>query len=178
MAGTRAAARYAKAVLELALERNKLQAVNSDMLHIASTLDGHEDLNNVLMSPVVNASDKKAILDQVFKAVDSLTSDLFNLLLTNNRLPILGSIAKVFTKLYNEHMGIQAVTVTTAVELSPDLQAQVLKKVKELTPHEVVIENVIDQSVIGGFVLRVGDLEYNASVSNQLNKLKKELTLN
>ena len=178
MAGTRAALRYAKAILSLALDKKKAGAVNTDMMHIASTLENNPDLNNAMLSPVVNAGDKKAILDQVFKNGDGITTQLFNVLQTNNRIPILGNIAHAYTNLYNAHMGVEKVTVTTAIALTPELEAKVLKKVKELTPKEVVIENIIDAAVIGGFVLRVGDVEYNASVSNQLNKLKRQLSLN
>jgi F-type H+-transporting ATPase subunit delta len=148
------------------------------MLHIADTLKSNPDLQNVVLSPVVNTQDKKAILEQIFKNADSITTQLFNVLQVNNRIQILGNIAGSYSNLYEEHIGVEKVTVTTAVALTPELEAKVLKKVKELTPKQVVIENVIDESLIGGFVLRVGDVEYNASVSNQLNKLKRQLTLN
>jgi F-type H+-transporting ATPase subunit delta len=178
MAGTRAAIRYAKALLSLALDNEKAGDVNRDMLHIADTLKSNLDLQNVVLSPVVNTLDKKAILEQVFKNADGITSQLFNVLQINNRIQILGLIAGAYSNLYNAHMGVEKVTVTTAVALTPELEAKVLKKVKELTPKQVVIENIIDESVIGGFVLRVGDVEYNASLSNQLNKLKRQLILN
>lgn len=178
MARTRAAIRYAKALLSLALDNKKAGDVNTDMLHIADTLKSNPDLQNVVLSPVVNTQDKKAILEQVFKNADSITTQLFNVLQVNNRIQILGNIAGSYSNLYEEHIGVEKVTVTTAVALTPELEAKVLKKVKELTPKQVVIENVIDESLIGGFVLRVGDVEYNASVSNQLNKLKRQLTLN
>lgn len=178
MAGTRAAARYAKAVLSLASDRGLAEVVNNDMTLIASTIDNNQDLKDAILSPVVNANVKKSILNQVFKNVDGLTVDLFQLLLTNNRIPILQYIAVAYHTQYNTLIGIEHVTVTTATALTPELEAKVLAKVKQLTPNKVIIENSIDESIIGGFVLRVGDVEYNASVANQLNKLKRELTLN
>jgi len=178
MAGTRAAIRYAKALLSLALDKKKAGDVNTDMLHIIGILKSNPDLQNVVLSPVVTTQDKKAILEQVFKNTNHITTQLFNVLHVNNRVQILENIANAYASLYDEYMGIEKVTVTTAVALTPELEAKVLKKVKELTPKQVVIENVIDESVIGGFVLRVGDVEYNASVSDQLNKLKRQLILN
>jgi F-type H+-transporting ATPase subunit delta len=118
------------------------------------------------------------VLEQVFKNANAVTLQLFNVLQTNNRIQILGDIVNAYLSLYDNQMGIEKVTVTTAVALTPELETKVLKKVKELTPKQVVIKNIIDESLIGGFVLRVGDVEYNASVSNQLNKLKRQLTLN
>ena len=178
MAGTRAAIRYAKALLSLALDNNKAADVNNDMILIADTLKNNPDLQNVVLSPVVNIQDKKVVLEQVFKKSTAITLQLFNVLQTNNRIQILGHIANAYVGLYDTQMGIEKVTVTTAVALTPELETKVLKKVKELTPKQVVINNIIDESLIGGFVLRVGDVEYNASVSNQLNKLKRQLILN
>ena len=178
MAGTRAAIRYAKALLSLALDNNKAADVNNDMILIADTLKNNPDLQNVVLSPVVNIQDKKVVLEQVFKKSTAITLQLFNVLQTNNRIQIFGHIANAYVGLYDTQMGIEKVTVTTAVALTPELETKVLKKVKELTPKQVVINNIIDESLIGGFVLRVGDVEYNASVSNQLNKLKRQLILN
>ena len=74
--------------------------------------------------------------------------------------------------------GTQVATVTTAVPLTADLKTKVLAKVKELTGKEAEVENIIDESILGGFILRVGDIQYNASIANKLDKLKREFTLN
>lgn len=178
MAGTRAAARYAKALLSLASDKGLAEVVNNDMTLIATTIEMSHDLNETLLSPVVNATDKNSVLGLIFKDVNALTTNLFDLLLTNNRTPILFQIAVAYNKQYNTQIGREQVTVTTATALTPELEAKVLAKVKSLTPNKVIIENIIDENIIGGFVLRVGDVEYNASVANQLTKLKRELTLN
>ena len=68
--------------------------------------------------------------------------------------------------------------VTTAVALTDDLKTKVLAKVKELTGKDAEIESIIDESILGGFILRVGDIQYNASIANKLSKLKREFTLN
>lgn len=178
MAGTRAAARYAKALLSLASDKGLAEVVNNDMTLIANTLENSQDLNETLLSPVVNSTDKKAVLKLVFKDVNAQTASLFDLLFTNNRIPILSHIATAYNTQYNTKIGLEQVTVTTATPLTPELEAKVLAKVKSLTPNKVIIENVIDETIIGGFVLRIGDVEYNASVANQLTKLKRQLILN
>ncbi len=178
MSGSRAAARYAKALLSLASDKGLAEAVHNDMTLIAATIEKSHDLRETLLSPVVNASDKHAVIKLVFKDVSAQTTSLFDLLFTNNRIPILSHIAIAYNKQYNKKIGLEQVTVTTATALTPELEAKVLAKVKTLTPNKVIIENVIDENIIGGFVLRVGDVEYNASIANQLAKLKRELTLN
>ena len=86
-------------------------------------------------------------------------------------------VAARYIDLYNQQRGIQVAHVTTAVELTEKLEKEVLSKVKELTgSNSVTIENKIDPSIIGGFVLRVGDLQYNASIANQLGSLKREFS--
>jgi F-type H+-transporting ATPase subunit delta len=74
--------------------------------------------------------------------------------------------------------GTQIAKVTTAVPLTEALKTKVLAKVKELTKKDVEVINIIDESILGGFILRVGDIQYNASIANKLNNLKREFTLN
>ncbi|MDH7913678.1 ATP synthase F1 subunit delta [Winogradskyella sp. SYSU M77433] len=178
MSGSRAAIRYAKAVLNLATDQNSADAINSDMKLITNTLAESEDLNQMLQSPVVRSSDKKAVLTSVFKNINDSTVKLIDTLISNKRLAILGDVATSYTHLYDEMKGTQVATVTTAIPLTADLKTKVLAKVKELTGKEAEVNNVVDESILGGFILRVGDMQYNASVADKLNKLKREFTLN
>jgi F-type H+-transporting ATPase subunit delta len=178
MSGTRAAVRYAKAVLALAQDQNTAEAVNTDMSLIANTVNGSKELQDVLQSPVIIAEVKKSALLAVFPNTTKNTVDLINTLITNNRLNIFGAVASKYVALYNDAIGNQTATVTTAIALSGDLETKVLAKVKELTGKAVIVTNIIDETILGGFILRVGDLQYDASISNQLNKLKREFTLN
>ena len=178
MAGARAAIRYAKAVLSLASDQKSADAVNSDMKLIANTLLESKDLSDALQSPVVPSSVKKSILLEVFKNSNKTTLSLIDTLITNNRIDILSDVAKKYSQLLDESNGIELATVTTAVALTADLEKKILAKAKELTGKNVEVKSIIDESILGGFILRIGDLQYNASVANQLNKLKREFTLN
>lgn len=178
MAGARAAVRYAKALLSLALDRKTAETVNGDMELIANTIAESNDLGEMLQSPVVPSSTKKLVLLEVFKKADKSTISLIDTLISNNRIDILGAVASKYNQLFEESKGIEVATVTTAVELTADLKKKVLAKAQELTDKNVEIENVIDESILGGFILRIGDVQYNASVANQFNKLKREFTLN
>ncbi|BAO75609.1 ATP synthase F1 subunit delta [Winogradskyella sp. PG-2] len=178
MSGSRAAIRYAKAVLSLATDQKSAEAVNSDMKLITTTISQSEDLSQMLQSPVVRSSDKKAVLTSVFKNANVATTNLINTLISNKRLALLNDVAASYTQLYDQMRGTQVATVTTAVPITADLKTKVLAKVKELTGKEAEVENIIDESILGGFILRVGDIQYNASISNKLDKLKREFTLN
>ena len=178
MSGSRAAIRYAKAVLSLATDQKSAEAVNSDMKSITNAIAQSEDLNQMLQSPVVRSSDKKAVLTSVFKNANVATTNLIDTLISNKRLALLNDVAASYTQLYDQMRGTQVATVTTAVPLTADLKTKVLAKVKELTGKEAEVENIIDENILGGFILRVGDIQYNASISNKLDKLKREFTLN
>jgi len=178
MSGSRAAIRYAKAVLSLATDNKSADVVNSDMKLITNTIAQSEDLNQMLQSPVVRSADKKAVLMSVFKNANVATTNLIDTLISNKRLALLNDVAASYTQLYDQMRGTQVATVTTAIPLSDELKTKVLAKVKELTGKEAEVENIIDESILGGFILRVGDIQYNASIANKLDKLKREFTLN
>lgn len=175
---SRAAIRYAKALLSLAVEQNKAETVNNDMLHIAKTIASSEELSTVLKSAVIKADDKKNAAEAIFPSIDGISKGLFGLLVSNKRFDILASVAGKFTDLYKDHIGQEVATVTTAIPMTEDLELKVLAKIKELTSKSVSVENVVDESILGGFILRIGDKEYNASIANKLNRLKREFTLN
>jgi F-type H+-transporting ATPase subunit delta len=178
MAGARAAIRYAKAVLSLASDKKSADAVNSDMKLIANTIAESKDLSDALQSPVIPSSVKKSILLEVFKKSNKTTLSLIDILITNNRIAILGDVAVKYNELFDQSKGIEQATVTTAIPLTDALKQKVLAKAKELTGKDIEVESIVDESILGGFVLRIGDIQYNASIANQLSKLKREFTLN
>jgi len=174
---TRAAIRYAKAVLDQANHAKISEVVFGDMKSIQQTLAGSKELRVVLQSPVVKAEDKKQALIQIFEKNSDVTKGLIQILSSNKRINLLGSVAGAYVDLYNNSKGVKVATVITAVAITPEIQATVLSKVKEMTGSEnVTIHNTIDDSIIGGFILRVGDLQYNASIANQLGNLKREFS--
>jgi F-type H+-transporting ATPase subunit delta len=178
MSGTRAAIRYAKAVLSLAVNQNSEETVNNDMKLIAKTISEHTDLDLALKNAITKQNTKKEILNQVFTNLNPLTSKMFDVLVDNNRINVVAEVASQYNRLYDAHIGKEKATVTTAVPMTEDLEIKVLAKIKELTSKSVELVNIVDESIIGGFILRVGDIQYNASIASKLNKLKREFTLN
>lgn len=176
MSGTRAAIRYAKAILDIASDKNVADIVGSDMKTIASTIKGNAELSNFIQNPTLKVDVKESAMIAVFADANEVTKKLFRLLKENKRFEILGEIAVEYTKLSDEKNGIQVAKVTTAIEMDAVLQAKVLAKIGTLTTKNVTIENIVDPNIIGGFILRIGDQQYNASVANRLQILKRELS--
>lgn len=177
MNGSKVALRYAKAVLQQANDTKSANEIFGDMQSVHATLENSRELRAVLKSPVIKAEDKKNALLKIFEAQSENTKKLIGALIQNQRVNLLDEVAKSYMYLYNESQGVKVAKVTTAIPLSSEIEAQVLAKVKELTgSNSVTLENEIDESILGGFILRVGDLQYNASIANQLGNLKREFS--
>ena len=173
MKGTRAALRYAKATLNLAKERGLAKEINSDMLLIGKTISENDDLLNMLKSPIIKSGVKKTILTEVFgKSINAISHGVINLLIENKRLQILPLVAIEYTVIYDFLKGVEVAQITSAVPLSKDLESRMLKKIKEISGKDISLKNIIDPSIIGGFVLRVGDKQYDSSVSGRLDQLR------
>ena len=175
MKEARPALRYAKALLNLAISNGVDSEVNDNLKVVVDTIKGSDDLDAMLKSPVIKVSDKKNVLNAVFgDKVNNVTKGLFDILADNKRVSILDAVAKQYAVIYDYHKSIQTAKVTTAVALTPELEQKIQDKVVALTGNNAGIENIIDPSIIGGFILRVGDIQYDASISNKFKELKKE----
>ncbi len=172
----RAAIRYAKATLDFAVEKKSAEIVEKDMRLIKDTVAENKELATLLGSPVVKSAMKKSILGEIFKDCSEITKGLLGILTDNKRIDLLKEVALKYIIQYEQMKGEDVAYVTSAVPLNAALEKKILAEVIKMTGKKVTIENKVDESLIGGFVLRVGDLQYDASVSNKLNGLKREFT--
>jgi F-type H+-transporting ATPase subunit delta len=173
---SRAAIRYAKAILETAVSSGKASQVNDDMLSIAASIAGSAELSEFLSSPIITSDVKMNALKEVFTSIQIETHSLFRLLQENKRFEILAPITSQYTQLFDEMNGVEVAKVTTAFPMNADLEAKVLAKVATISNKKITIENTVDPTIIGGFILRIGDKQYNASVANRLQELKREFS--
>ncbi|WP_228236686.1 ATP synthase F1 subunit delta [Allomuricauda sp. M10] len=172
----RAAIRYAKATLDYAVEKNAAEAVEKDMRSIAATISENKELQGLLESPIVKSEIKKNVLLEVFKDADEITKGLVQTMLDNKRIAMLQEVAYKYIIQYEKMKGEEVAYVTTAVPLTAELEKKILAQVTKATGNKVSIKNEVDESILGGFVLRVGDTQYDASIANKLNGLKREFT--
>jgi len=173
---SRAASRYAKAILETAVSNGKANQVSDDMKSIIAAVASSNDLNQFLVSPIITSDMKLSALSEVFSSVQNETSLLFKLLQANKRFEILVAIAMQYNAQFDDMNGVEVANVTTAFPITPDLEAQILIKAATISTKKLTIHNTVDPSIIGGFILRIGDKQYNASVSNRLQELKREFS--
>ncbi|WP_408085494.1 ATP synthase F1 subunit delta [Flavobacterium rhizosphaerae] len=173
---SRASIRYAKAILEMAQSNGAADEVAGDMALIAETVQNNKELEEFIMSPNIKGEVKENALKEIFAGSNTITQGLFQLLKENKRFILLPAIATSYKELNDVANGVQVATVTTAIAIDAALEAKVLAKIKEFSDKKITLKNIVDPSIIGGFIIRLGDIQYNASVANRLTRLKRELS--
>jgi F-type H+-transporting ATPase subunit delta len=180
MAGSRAASRYVKSLLSLAVEQKVLDEVHRDMLLFSEVAAKSRPLVLMLENPIIKHHIKLTVLKKVFQGkVHNLSMAFFDIIVRKNREPILVSIAREFHNAYNEYKDIGKATVTTAVPLDTKLRAEFEKLVLQYSDkkHIELLEEV-DPELIGGFVLNVGDRQVDASIQSKIKTLKLKFSQN
>lgn len=167
--------RYATSLLESAVEKNKLDLISGDAKLIASALRESPQLGRVLSSPIVKPHVKLAILDEIFKSkVSADTINFLHFLVEKNRENLLADIIELFLDLRDEKMGIVNVEVKSSVPFSEE-QVEVLKnKLEKFLNKKVRFTFQTDERMLGGFFARIGDTVIDASLTHQLELLKRQ----
>jgi len=169
--------RYAKSLLELANEKGQLEPVFSDMQLVAKVCEENKEFTNFLKSPIIKTDKKIAVIKEVFAGkVGDITSGFLTILTQKRRELYMQHIANAFVEQYKQHKNILTAVITSAVGIDSTVKAKVLELVKQTTNGEVELVEKIDKNLIGGFVLRIGDKQVDASISRKLNDLRKTFT--
>jgi F-type H+-transporting ATPase subunit delta len=180
MIDSRAASRYVKSLLGLAVEQNALEQVHHDMQLFAKVVEENRSFELMLKNPIIKHDKKRDILENLFKGkVHNLTMSILDIITRKNREPLLPAIAKEFHNAYNEYKGIGKATVTTAVPLDAKLRTDIENLVKKYSDKSnIELTEKIDKDMIGGFILNVGDRQIDASIKNKLKALKLNFSQN
>lgn len=179
MEGTRVASRYAKSFIDLTIEQGVLEKAIADMNHIASICKSNHDFVIFLKSPVIKTDKKLAVLKDVFEGkLDKVTYTYIKLITNKKREKYLAEIAAEFLNQYNTKKNILKAVVTSASGIDDGTRKKIMELVKEVNTSEVVIEEKINKDLIGGFIIRVGDKQVDASIARKLNNLRRSFKEN
>lgn len=175
----KAASRYAKSLIDLSTERNALEEIKNDMVFFEDVVDTNSELEAILKNPIVPLDKKAGILNDIFgNKVHQITNSFLKLVVNKGRSAILFDTAKQFINQYNDIKGIVTAEVTSAIAITDANRTEIVALVKkELGANEVIIKEKVDEKLIGGFILKVGDKQFDASIAGRLHKLKKEFAL-
>ncbi|GAB3499087.1 F0F1 ATP synthase subunit delta [Spirosoma knui] len=174
MAVATVAARYAKSLLDLAQEQGITETMYKDMLFFKNTVAQSRPLMLMLKNPIVRAEKKSAVIKAAFSnRVNPVTMAFFQIIAKKNREGIMDAIADEFINQYDRLKGVERATVITTVPLSDTLREKFRTIVMQTTGGKLVeLEEKIDQKLIGGYILRVGDRQIDGSIRSQLNELR------
>jgi F-type H+-transporting ATPase subunit delta len=171
------ASRYAKSLMDIAIEKGKVEALNGDIRTILGVIKYSHPLSAMLRNPVIKTDKKIKVMQLLFGGkIDPITSAFLNIIFNKRREPYLADICEAFIELYNLDHGIVPVTVTTAI--APD--ANMLEQVKNLLTNKaglnkIELQSKVDDTLIGGFVLLFQNKLYDNSVKRQLQLLSENL---
>ncbi len=171
----KAAKRYAKALFEISSD--SLDAVQKDMQWLKNTFDSNPGLLKFLKNPTVPTSKKLVAVQKITgDKVSKNTAKLVELLGQKDRLSLLKDVAVAFNELYKKSKGLKEAEVITAIPLDDELKKRILDKIKEITgSNQIKLTNKINPDILGGFILNIDDLRYDASISGKLAKIKTKL---
>ena len=177
MRSHRAATRYAKSLIELAKEQKVLDEVYGDMQLFSAVVEQNRVFAVMLKNPIVNHDKKRNILRALFDTrMNKLTILAFDLITKKNRESILAEISTEFQVQYNAFKGLQVADITTTIDLDEELRKKFNLLVEEISGKKANLNEIIDDAIVGGFVLNVGDKRLDQSIKTQLNNIKRELT--
>lgn len=169
--------RYAKALIDLANERGVVNEVNKDMTFFEDICNQNDEFKKVMANPIIRHEKKLNILTKIFKNnVHDVTFSIFNVLTKKNRESLIYSIAKEFQNIYNLQNNVQLVSVSSVAGLTEDQKKSFEKLVADATGKSVILQEKVDESLIGGYVLRINDTQIDTSIKKKLNELKLSLT--
>ncbi|MBK8498606.1 MAG: ATP synthase F1 subunit delta [Flavobacteriales bacterium] len=172
--------RYARSLMELAQEKGVLAGVHEDMRLVAEVCFANRELIVLLRSPVVKGDTKDKILDRIFAGkIGQITSTFMGILVRKGREALLPDVAAAFSELYKVHKNIVVAQITSAVPLNEHARARVRALAEKQHPGKSIelIEKV-DAGLIGGVTIRIGDEQYDGSVSRKLNDLRRKFSEN
>ncbi|MCX6187459.1 MAG: ATP synthase F1 subunit delta [Bacteroidetes bacterium] len=176
MSEFRVASRYAKSLIDLAQERNILEAIFSDIQLFAKTLENSHELLGMLKSPIINGDKKMAVMKMLFdRSFNPLTTSFLEIIVRKNRERYLGTIAQAFIAQYNELNNIIEASIKTAVETDESIKQQIRVALEKETGKRVNLKSSVDASLIGGIVVQVEDKLFDASIAGKLRQAKKQL---
>jgi F-type H+-transporting ATPase subunit delta len=176
MSQHRVSARYAKSLIDLAQQQNQLPAIKADMDMVGQVLHESRELDKVLESPIINSGKKTAILQAIFGGkLTPLTSKFIDTVIAKKREPLMQEIVDAFMHQYDIINNRTNITIITAVTLNDASRKHILDYLEKFTAKTVTLTCLVDTAIIGGFVIKLEDSLYDASIARQLKDIQKEL---
>ena len=166
---------YAEALFETAKERGKLDVIREQLGQVADALDADRNLAVFFFSPSLSSAEKRNGIQQAIAGAEPELINFLELLVEKHRMPVIFRIRRRFDEMWAKENKQLDVTLTSAVELDPEVVERVRGEIERQTDRTVQLRTRVDENVLGGLVLQVGNMVLDASIRNRLERLRKEV---
>jgi F-type H+-transporting ATPase subunit delta len=167
---------YADALFEVGKEKENLDELHEQLGQFADAMDESQEMRVFFFSPYFSSEEKREGIGKAVSGAEPEFVNFLELLAEKHRMPVIFGIRTAFDELWAKERRRLGVTVTSAVELDPKVVEMVGKEIEKQTGQDIELETVVDEKVVGGLVLRVGNRVLDASVRAKLERLRKELS--
>jgi F-type H+-transporting ATPase subunit delta len=166
---------YAEALFEVAKEKRKLDRIREQLGELVDTLERNRDLQVFFFSPYFSSGEKREGLQRAISGAEPELINFCELLIDKHRMPVIFRLRTRFDELWAEENKLLEVRLTSAVELDPEIVNRVGDEIERQTGRKIELESAVDEGILGGLVLRVGNMVLDASLRNKLEKLRKQV---
>ena len=178
MLTSKVAKRYAQGLLDFTQESGNTESVYNEMKDIVKIMSQSKDLNQFFSTPIIDARKKEAIALEIFKDFSPVAKNIIRLIIKQGREAQIKNIAQEFINKVEDIKGTQRISLTSASKLSEQNIQKIIADSKMVNVSNYDLETIIKPDILGGYILRVGDQQIDASVKTKLNNIKKEFQLN
>jgi len=169
--------RYAKALFEVAVELKKEDSFLEELNSLDRVFKENDGLLKILKAPMVSKDEKKTLIDEIFaNKISNESINFLKVLVDKKRFESFHQIVATYKELLNESRNIKEVTAVTAVALSEDMRTILSERLKKITGSNIVLHTVVDESLIGGVLLKIGNKQVDGTVKSRLEGLKDEIS--
>jgi ATP synthase F1 delta subunit len=166
---------YARSLFQVAREQDKLDVVRDELGQVSEILEENHDMRLFFFSPYFSTEEKREGLRSTIQGADPVTMNLLDVLVENHRLPVVPRIRREYERLWRDANDLLPVTVTSAVELDDAVVARIGEEIGRQTGRKVELTRTVDPSIVGGFIVRVGNSILDSSIKNRLENLRKQI---
>ncbi len=166
---------YAEALFQVAKQKGKLDAIREQLAQVADALESDRDLAVFFFSPYFSSAEKRDGIARAIAGAEPELTNFLELLVEKHRMPVIFRMRRRFDEMWAEENRQLDVTLTSAVELDPEVVERVGAEIERQTDRKVQLRSQVDGDLLGGLVLQVGNMVLDASIRNRLERLRKEV---
>jgi F-type H+-transporting ATPase subunit delta len=166
---------YSEALFDAAREQGKIDVIREQLGEFVDALENHRELSTFFFSPSFSSREKKEGIDRVLLGADESFVNFLKVLIDNHRMPVIFRIRKQYEALWREENRLLPVEITSAIELDESVARSIAERVEQQTGRRVELTRRVDESILGGLVVRVSNMILDASIRNQLERLRRQV---